>query len=264
MSYETALKISDVINDIHKKKYLLPAIQREFVWSTYQIERLFDSLMQDYPISSFLFWKVDKENVENYDFYEFIRDYHQRDGTHNPKANVQGEEEVTAVLDGQQRLTSLYLALKGTYAYKLPNRRRDNDLAYPKRKCYLNLIQKSKNPDFKYYFIFLTQQEAAIKDENNYWFPIGEILNLREPGDVSEYLSENVFDEYSKDARKFANSTLFKLHSVIHEKGSISYYKEKSQVLDKVLNIFIRINSGGTILSYSDLLLSIATAQSYY
>ena len=74
-------------------------------------------------------------------------------------------------------------------------------------------------------------------------------------------MTEYVFDEYSKEARKFANKTLFKLHNIIHEKGTISYYQEKSQLLDKVLNIFIRINSGGTILSYSDLLLSIATAQ---
>ena len=64
MSYEVALKIVDVINDIHKKNYLLPAIQREFVWDTDQIEKLFDSLMRNYPIGSFLFWKVEKENVK--------------------------------------------------------------------------------------------------------------------------------------------------------------------------------------------------------
>ena len=59
MAYETALKVKDVVESIHKKKYLLPAIQREFVWDTYQIERLFDSIMRNYPISSFLFWQVD-------------------------------------------------------------------------------------------------------------------------------------------------------------------------------------------------------------
>ncbi len=261
MSYETALKISDVINDIHRKKYLLPAIQREFVWDTYQIERLFDSLMRDYPISSFLFWKVEKEKVKDYEFYEFLRNYHVRDKRHNPKADVTGDEEITAVLDGQQRLTSLYLALKGTFSYKLPRKRWDNDLAYPQRRLYLNLVNSSEDSDFEYEFIFLTENEAQQNGENHYWFPVGEILDLKEPGDVSEYLSENVFDDYPKEARKFANKTLFKLHNVINVKGSISYYQEKSQELDKVLNIFIRINSGGTVLSYSDLLLSIATAQ---
>ena len=60
---------------------------------------------------------------------------------------------------------------------------------------------------------------------------------------------------------EFANETLFKLHSVIHKDRIINYYLEHSQELDKVLNIFIRVNSGGTQLSYSDMLLSIATAQ---
>jgi len=261
MSYETALEISDVVNNIHRKRYLLPAIQREFVWDAYQIERLFDSLMRDYPISSFLFWKVEKDRVSDYEFYEFLRDFHERDEKHNPKANITGEEEITAVLDGQQRLTSLYIALKGTFAYKLPRKRWDNDQAYPKRKLYLNLVKEAEDSDFEYEFLFLTDYEARTNDKDNYWFPVGEILNLKEPGDVSEYLTEYVFDDYSKESRKFANKTLFKLHNVIHEKGSISYYQEKSQLLDKVLNIFIRINSGGTVLSYSDLLLSIATAQ---
>ena len=260
MSYETALKIADVIKDVHKGKYLLPAIQREFVWGPYQIERLFDSLMRDYPINSFLFWKVDKENVSDYEFYEFLRNYHERDNIHNPKANIIGEEEITAVLDGQQRLTSLYVALKGTYAYKLPRKRWNNDQAYPKRKLYLNLVKNADESELEYDFKFLTKNEVK-NNENNYWFPVGKILDLKEPGDVSEYLTEFVFDNYTKDARKLANKTLFKLHNIIHEKGSISYYQEKSQLLDKVLNIFIRINSGGTILSYSDLLLSIATAQ---
>ncbi|AEI14608.1 protein of unknown function DUF262 [Flexistipes sinusarabici DSM 4947] len=262
MSYETALKISDVINEIHRKKYLLPAIQREFVWSTYQIERLFDSLMRDYPIGSFLFWKVEKDKTSEYEFYEFLREYHERDKKHNPKANITGDEEITAVLDGQQRLTSLYIGLKGSFAYKLPRKRWDNDQAYPRRKLFLNLVSQSKDPDFEYEFAFLTKQESEKIDEEYFWFPVGEILNYKEPGKVNSYLLQNnVFQNFNKEKADFANHALFKLHATIHNQGSISYYQEKSQLLDKVLNIFIRINSGGTVLSYSDLLLSIATAQ---
>jgi uncharacterized protein with ParB-like and HNH nuclease domain len=262
MSYETALKIVDVVENIHRKRYILPAIQREFVWSTDQVEKLFDSLMQDYPISSFLFWKVEKNKVNNYEFYEFVRDYHERDSRHNPKAHVKVDEELTAILDGQQRLTSIYIALKGSYVFKMPRRRWDNDLAYPKRYLYLNLISESSEADLKYDFQFLTEPEAEKNDEIEYWFKVSEILNLKEPGDVNSFLLESeIFQNYSKEKAAFANNTLFKLHNIIHEKGTISYYQEKSQVLDKVLNIFIRINSGGTVLSYSDLLLSIATAQ---
>lgn len=262
MSYETALKIVDVVESIHRKNYLLPAIQREFVWSTDQVEKLFDSLMQDYPISSFLFWRVDKEHVHDYEFYEFIRDYHERYNRHNPKAHTTGEGELTAILDGQQRLTSIYIGLKGSYAGKIPRKRWDNDLAYPKKFLYLNLISESDETELKYDFKFLTDLEAKIESENVFWFKVSNILVLKEPGDVNSYLLESsIFNKYPKEKASFANYTLFKLHNVIHEKGTISYYLERSQVLDKVLNIFIRINSGGTILSYSDLLLSIATAQ---
>jgi len=262
MAYETALKIKDVVESIHKKKYLLPAIQREFVWNTYQIERLFDSIMRNYPISSFLFWQVEKENVTDFKFYEFLREYHERDNRHNSKADVNGEEEITAILDGQQRLTSIYVALKGTFAEKLPRKRWDNDKAYPKTKLYLNLVSKSEHSELEFDFCFLTEDEAKENDDNSFWFSVGEILNLKEPGEVNSYLIQNgIFQNYTQEQANFANNTLFQLHNVIHITPLISYYKEKSQSLDKVLNIFIRINSGGTILSYSDLLLSIATAQ---
>jgi uncharacterized protein with ParB-like and HNH nuclease domain len=262
MSYQTALTISEIVNDIHKKKYVLPAIQREFVWDTYQIERLFDSLMRDYPISSFLFWLVTKDKIKDYEFYEFLREYHERNKTHNPKASLTGEDEVTAVLDGQQRLTSLYVGLKGSYAYKLPRKRVDNPDAYPNRFLCLNLLKPSEDPEFEYDFSFLTSEELKDNDDEHFWFKVGKILSMKEQYDVNQYLIDNgLLADYGKEKASFANKSLFKLHSVIHTKPSISYYLERDTKLDKVLNIFIRINSGGTILSYSDLLLSIATAQ---
>jgi len=263
MSYETALTIKQVIDKIHKKEYLLPTIQREFVWDTEQIEKLFDSLMRDYPISSFLFWEVDKDNVNNYEFYEFIRQYNERTNRHNPKASINGEEKITAILDGQQRLTSLYIALKGTYAYKLPRKRYDNPDAYPERKLYLNLVAPSEYEDFEYDFVFLTEDEVKDdeNDKNIFWFEVGKIFDMDSPEKPMFFINDYIIDNYNKEQRNFAIKCLTKLRNVIIEKGILSYYKETSQSLDKVLNIFIRINSGGTKLSYSDLLLSIATAQ---
>ena len=262
MSYQTALTIADVIQDIHMFRYLLPAIQREFVWSTSQIERLFDSLMRDYPINSFLFWKVPKYKTSDYEFYEFLRNYHQKENTHNKKASVSGTDDIIAVLDGQQRLTSLYISLKGSYAYRLPRKRWDNMLAFPKRKLYLNLLQGSSAIDEEFDFSFLTEEESSNTNKDTYWFPVEKILDLKEAPDVSQYLIDNIFfEDFEKEKVTFANRTLSKFHSVIHLQPTISYYLEKSTELDKVLNIFIRTNSGGTILSYSDLLLSIATAQ---
>lgn len=261
MAFVEPISIKEAIDSVHKKDYLLPAIQREFVWDTYQIERLFDSLMRDYPISSFLFWEVEKKNIKNYQFYEFVREYHERDNTHNPKANIDGESGITAILDGQQRLTSLYIGLKGTYAYKLPRKRWDNDSAFPKRKLCLNLVAPSKDGDLEYDFQFLTKKEYKQNDENHVWFTVGDILNLTEAVDVNDYLLENDISELGKEKFRHANKTLFKLYEVIQKNRSINFFLEKDESLDKVLNIFIRVNSGGTQLSYSDLLLSIATAQ---
>lgn len=262
MSFQTPLTINEVISDIHSKKYLLPSIQREFVWTQEQVKMLFDSLMRDYPINAFLFWRVPKEKVSEFKFYEFLREYHQKDNRHNPKANVSGSDDVMAVLDGQQRLTSLYIALKGTYASKLSYKRWDNAQAYPKKKLYLNLLAKPEDETLEYDFEFLTDAEAKVNDEEHHWFPVGKILDLKELHNVMAYMIEaGLSSNPDKEKALFANRALSKLHSVIHVNGLISYYLEQSTELDKVLNIFIRVNSGGTTLSYSDLLLSFATAQ---
>lgn len=131
MAFETPIKIKDAVEGIYSRQFLLPAIQREFVWSADQIEVLFDSLMRDYPIGSFLFWYVPKQNTRDYEYYEFIRNYSELDARHNPKANINGNDDIVTVLDGQQRLTALYIGLKGTYAYKLPRKRVGNPAAYP-------------------------------------------------------------------------------------------------------------------------------------
>ena len=261
MAFVEPITIKEAIDSIHKKQYLLPAIQREFVWSTHQIERLFDSLMRDYPISSFLFWEVEKENIKNYQFYEFVREYHERDNRHNPKANIDGESGITAILDGQQRLTSLYIGLKGTYSYKLPRKRWDNDSAFPKRKLCLNLISPSKDSDLQYDFQFLTKKEYKQSDETRVWFCVGDILNLEKPVEINKYLIKHDLLKLEEEKAEFANDALYRLWEVIHKNKSINFFLEKDESLDKVLNIFIRVNSGGTQLSYSDLLLSIATAQ---
>ena len=93
-------------------------------------------------------------------------------------------------------------------------------------------------------------------------FPVSQILNFTEQAEVSDYLIANeLLSLEQKDKARFANKTLFRLHKVIHIDTIINSFLETGNSLDRVLNIFIRVNSGGTQLSYSDLLLSIATAQ---
>ena len=262
MAYETPLTIAEVIQDISRNRYVLPSIQREYVWDTEQVETLFDSLMQGYPIGAFLFWEIGKDRLKDYEFYEFIKNYHEYDARHNPKADLSFSDGATAVLDGQQRLTSLYIGLKGTFAYKIKYRAWADKNAYPARKLYLNLFGKPKESGNQYDFKFLVPSEVK-NTSDSYWYEVGQVLNL-ETGDVTQYVIDNIaFSEerYTKEQTSIASATLTQLLNVIKTERTLVYYKEKSEVLDKVLNIFIRVNSGGTVLSYSDLLLSIASAQ---
>ena len=110
--YQTGGTIKETLQAIQQSKYVLPAIQREFVWKPEQIARLFDSLMQGYPFGTFLFWKVEGPNSGNYKFYAFVRNYHERDNPHCPQLPDFHDKELTAVLDGQQRLTALNIGLQ--------------------------------------------------------------------------------------------------------------------------------------------------------
>ena len=260
MAYETPLTIAEIVNDISANKYVLPSIQREFVWGTPQIERLFDSIMQGYPIGTFLFWELTNEQITSYTFYSFLQNYHEKNARHNPRINLAGNQNAMAVLDGQQRLTSIYIGLTGSYAYRTPRKQWKNDAAFLERRLYLNIVGPAKNDTDKYEFSFLTEGEAE-NDNEHYWFAVGNILNMPELGDVMRYLMSNIVYSYSKEQAEFANNALGALYKAVHEQRSISYYKVKNEQLDTVLQIFIRVNSGGTILSYSDLLLSIASAQ---
>src|SRR3954468_3888595 len=99
MDYKTD-SIANIIDRLNSQ-YFLPAIQREFVWDQNQIIKLFDSIMQNYPIGSFLFWQLKTENYGRWDIYKFIQDH--REYMHNEIANVSSVRDLILVLDGQQR-----------------------------------------------------------------------------------------------------------------------------------------------------------------
>ena len=257
MAFQTPITIKSTVRHIQQNKYVIPAIQREFVWNSDQITRLFDSLMRGYPIGSFLFWKVNKDHLRHYKFYGFLGNYHQRDNRHNQQIDINGEEGITAVLDGQQRLTSLYIGLRGSYAIKTKGKRWKNSEAFPRRQLYLNLKQPASAEEIglKYDFRFLPDSEIQSQG-GVHWFPVRDVLNFSSLRDINKYLRGHDLLE-----PEYPEECLCKLYEVICEKLLVNYYQEEDQDLDKVLNIFIRVNSGGTELSYSDLLLSIATAQ---
>lgn len=258
--YKPGGTIRDALRRIERSEYVLPAIQREFVWKPDQIARLFDSLMQGYPFGTFLFWRVEPAGSSQYRFYGFVRDYHQKDAPHCPELGMLPNQALTAVLDGQQRLTALNIGLRGSTAVKEPNKRWSNPSAFPRRELHLNLLSGS-TPDedgARHDFRFLETARAPAPSSDALWFRVNDVLAMQ---GGPQMLSWIVAKGLSGETLTRAYANLDRLHRVVHTDPLLSYYEEESQDLERVLNIFIRLNSGGTVLSYSDLLLSIAVAQ---
>ncbi|MFV9650196.1 DUF262 domain-containing protein [Pseudomonas marginalis] len=256
--YKPGGTIKQLLNKVASQEYILPAIQREFVWWPEQICRLFDSLMQGYPFGTFLFWRIAPEKRQEYQFYDFVRDYHERDNYHCALLKALPERDLVAVLDGQQRMTALNIGLRGSYAWKLPGKWWSSNDAFPTRYLYLDLLgEPDVETGSEYRFEFLTETATELTVEGQLWLRVSRVL-LESEDDLIDSLDEL---DLSGEQRRQAKKVLRHLYRTVHHKELISYYEEAEQDLGRVLNIFIRMNSGGTPLSYSDLLLSIAVAQ---
>lgn len=242
------------------EKYFLPDIQREFVWKTDQIYTLFDSIMRGYPISTFLMWGTRKDYLKESKIRMF------RFVTNNEEANEEvgslTESEYHLVLDGQQRITSLMIALQGFYI----ERRK-------KKELYMNLLSgKTEDEDgLLFQFKFLDSKEWQLEEsETEDYFTLDEVLPatktlwlkvkaLYECKGIPERraLKEKVQKLCSEKVINTAENNLETLHHYLFTERLLSFYTVEETDYDKVLDIFVRTNSGGTKLTNSDLLFSI-------
>ena len=251
--------IKEALDSIASHEYVLPAIQREFIWSPEQVCNLFDSLMQGYPFGEFMFWRVAPENAGKYRWYDFVREYHQRDNPHCPELGTVNDKPLTAVLDGQQRLTAFNIGLRGSMAIKLPYKWWSSWDAFPRRVLALDLLA-SPDPDeegSRYNFEFIDEDRIGLEG-SRLWFKVSDILGLAAGPDMLNWLLNKGLGQ---DHLSLAYETLDRLYQAVRVEPVVAYYEEKSQDIERVLNIFIRCNRGGTPLSYSNLLLSIAVSQ---
>jgi len=273
MSYQSTT-IANIIQDVNYD-YLIPAIQREFVWDESQILDLFDSVLRGYPIGSFLFWRVSGEYAENRVKYKFVKNYiedpiHPEELNEVTYHNIRYMDEfesppnrINLVLDGQQRLTSFYIGLKGSYTMKQPNKRRDRLDSWDRKQLYLNILSptnKEKNGR-KYQFEFKKPEPGHSSGE--YWYRVGDVLQVNDFAEEVERVIDDIkgIDEINDEmARGVVSKNISHLYRGICESEVISYFQESEEDQDKVLDIFIRANEGGTQLKKSDILLSIATA----
>ena len=255
MSYESrSMTVYELVT--HVDDYYLPAIQREFVWPSKKIENLFDSLLRGYPIGTLLFWDVQKPAIHDFAFYQLIRDFDVRKA-HNIKANLNARTSCFGVLDGQQRITSLYIGLCGSYIEKEKWLWASNPDAYPSKKLYMNLLYSPKTEEdeaIQFQLKFMPQSKA-INNDNVDWFLVSDVLKFKSRDDLRAYRRSTSH----KDSDVFENN-LDSLWTAIHEVKHVHFFLEPSQDLERVLKIFHRLNTGGTPLEPSDLLLSLATA----
>jgi uncharacterized protein with ParB-like and HNH nuclease domain len=263
MSYKSET-IADVVGKLNKQ-YFLPAIQREFVWQPEQIITLFDSVLRDYPIGSCLFWELKEENRDKWTCYRFIENA-QQGGTHNTIAQMDGVQKPVLVLDGQQRLTAILLGLKGTYKVKRKYKRKNDPDAWITQKLYLNLFddpdQSDESRETEIYYGLDFVNDAPKTDKSHAWFKVGKVLEFESEGDFYKF-RQQLRNELPRDATiasfEIAERNLDRLYRAVWKDEVINFYIERVQNYDRVLDIFVRANQGGTKLTKSDLLLSTVT-----
>ena len=244
--YQQGGTIKDAVDGIASRKYVLPAIQREFVWNKEQICTLFDSLMQGYPFGEFLFWQIEPENAGKYRYYDFVLNYHQRDDPHCHDLGILTGTPLTAVLDGQQRLTAFNIGLRGSMAVKRPYKWWSSPDAFPRQVLALDLLAQTE-PDEegnRYAFEFIEDNKVGV-DGGQLWYKVSDILKIRDETawpDMDDWLKDKDIDQ---DQRSLAIRILSRLYQAVHKNQTVCYYEEKNQDIEHVLNIFIRRNSGG-------------------
>jgi uncharacterized protein with ParB-like and HNH nuclease domain len=246
----------------------MPAFQRQFVWNMEQIEKLWDSILLNYPIATFLFWHVDNSNVtwDTY-FCNFLSTvtFDSRktaDSVNYELTSIDIKNTDTAVLDGQQRLTSLYLSLLGE-AYIRPN--------YARKKTGEKILTKL--------LIELNKNRTLIDEEdyNSKKFDIkfSDRIGKTSPTqfDVKNILDEKYKDESTRenaieeaianvpaDSRDYAGNILQTLCKRIFNEKLIRYTEIMDMKQDDALEMFVRFNSGGKPLRKSDITMSILEA----
>ncbi|MGO8061452.1 DUF262 domain-containing protein [Rhizobium johnstonii] len=251
------MSITQLVQEIDAGEVVLPAIQRDFVWSEDQIETLLDSLLRGYPIGIALLW----ETYESIQVRRFSKDY-RTDIIHKFSDNPRGRR-VRMVLDGQQRLNSLYVALKGTYNGKT---------------LFFDVLSGRHSDDYseqKFRFKFATDSEmkainlhaAEAPDRANaYWLSFGSLTSIspiemaRTRADIVSKMQLKEDDQLRLEANlreaQHALTTNAELLKTQVIDANLPTDSSARKTAFDILEIFVRINRQGVPLKRSDLIVS--------
>ena len=246
--------IRSILKDIESRHMILPALQRDFVWKRKDIENLFDSLLQGFPINTFMFWNIGDIKTETMEFYEFLNPKYKESVSTNDVYTIRDNDQKTIVIDGQQRLTSLWIAIYGSYT---------TEKGKNPTFLYLNLDEPQKSKDSEddsinstdnyYNFKFMAAFNADKLNANGeHWIKVSDAY--AQNFNPSKYILANGLVD-----NDFASDTVQKLYDLFRADNVLNAYEIAGKDLQHVLNIFVRTNSGGKPLTKGDLLLSVIT-----
>lgn len=264
---DESITIYEALKNIEQGKYVMPAFQRQYVWSMEQIEKLWDSILLDYPISTFLFWHVDNSNIlhDTY-FCSFLSDVtfdsrKQSDGPNYDLTSIDTYYTDTAILDGQQRFTSLYLSLMGQAGIRKKYARKNAEKTLSELLIELNKNKVETNEEeynSKKFDVKFTDKIGRISPTQ---FKMRDILKEEFQNKESrEAEIEKNISNVPLDSKEYARNILTKLCSKIYEEKLIRYTEIYEMNQDDALEMFVRFNSGGRPLRKSEITMSILEA----
>jgi hypothetical protein len=244
------LSVLHLLNEIREGAIVLPDLQRDFVWDQDQIRLLFDSIMRRYPFGSLLLWETRFLSVS---YREFVKDY-KRSTTFVPDIKP-ANKQMRMVLDGQQRLQSLYLGIFGSHEGK---RLYFNVLSGPKRG------ESETDPgDASYQFEFRRDDETTNRPKR--LVRVSDIIGWSheyEDDEIGREIESIKLEgtEYTQAAKNMrlirqvmTHPSLVLVETIDEEVSK----PEQAKKINEILEIFVRVNSGGTRLSRSDLMFSL-------
>ncbi|WP_310831351.1 DUF262 domain-containing protein [Paenibacillus pedocola] len=265
---DSSITIYEALQNIKNGKFVMPAFQRQYVWSIEQIEKLWDSILLDYPIATFLFWHVDDDNVtwDTY-FCNFLSEVtfdsrKQADSVNYELSSIDVKITDTAVLDGQQRLTSLFLSLLGGAYIRQKHARKQNSgglvtkLLIELNKNKLTVDEEEYNS--KKYDIKFSEKVGKLSPTQ---FEIKSILDEKfQDGSTRDQAIDEAIANVPADSKQYARDILNKLYNKIFVEKLIRFTEIQDMKQDDALEMFVRFNSGGKALRKSEITMSILEA----
>lgn len=255
----TEKTICEIIESVDSNEILLPAMQRKFVWREEKILHLFDSIMKGYPFGTLIFWNIqNRQEIKKYRFYKFIKDWSEQDGTINAAAGLVAKNKIDVVMDGQQRLTSLYIGIKGSLTTISKYKKRHIAENWKRKHLYIAphiSLDQQNDDEPTYRFAFL--EDAYVEKWNAEHNPQEQYYRVADfydqtAAELRSYLNVGRLPSDPQDWRCVLNTLRIRLN----EEKIIYYSVVQNADIADILEIFTRINNGGTQLSPSNLLFS--------